>query len=98
MRRATPAHATDIFGRGGWHIWPGVSACAVDLLGTGRHVDVSPGVPPWEGPSLSVASESPERAGRLTAPGAIRIGHEVEASDPWSTERTRPLPSRARTT
>src|SRR4051812_10709265 len=33
---------------------------------TGRHV---PGVPPWEVDIGSIASASPERAGRLTAPG-----------------------------
>ena len=40
----------------------------------------------------------PERTGRLDAPGTNRTGDELEATDPWRSERTRLTPSRARAT
>ena len=52
-----------------WDAWVG-NACQV----TSR-----PGVPARFTATHSVASWSPERAGRLTATGTDRIGHELEA-------------------
>ena len=49
-------------------------------------------------PRHSLASSSPERAGRLTAPEPTGSGTRWRQQDPWRSERTRPLPSRARTT
>src|SRR3954467_13932994 len=47
---------------------------------------MTPGVPPWEDlPGSLTSSSHPERAGRLTAPGATGVGHEVEATRPMAT-------------
>src|SRR4051794_15431126 len=63
---------------------------------TGRHVDRRASL----GSRHALPNVGVTRAGRTA--DRIRkqagIGHEVEATGPWLPERTRPLPSRARTT
>src|SRR3954471_5722362 len=86
MRQVTLARAADsLAARSLAGSVPG-SACAVTVVVSGRHVDMTPGVPPWEDLPHSLASSShPERAGRLTASGSSGIGHEVEATRPMAT-------------
>src|SRR3954453_5900443 len=76
-----------------------VSGDVVTEVGIWRYVDKALGVPPWEGSPQFVASPSPERAGRLTAPeipDRARGGGNRTHGDPSGRGLCRRAPARHR--